>query len=171
MNYRRPSKSQIVEKALDWVKQSLSREEHYRNQILELQRENKRLLAQCIQHEHIPPPPPVNRRMTQLPDMNLDPAPTPTHPPFLYPSTSSSSTAHSSMYTDFTTKSNSGWSNSAHLLSITPKMTPCTSTEDLSKQDFGEEDDKASNANEDDIDYSPYQGKILETAVHVVILL
>jgi hypothetical protein len=45
-NYRRPSKNQIVEKALDWVKQGIAREERFRYQILQLQRENKRLLAQ-----------------------------------------------------------------------------------------------------------------------------
>ncbi|ORZ15623.1 hypothetical protein BCR42DRAFT_437892 [Absidia repens] len=46
MNYRRPSKSQIVEKALDWVKKSISREERYRYQVIQLQKENKKLLAQ-----------------------------------------------------------------------------------------------------------------------------
>ncbi|KAG1453397.1 hypothetical protein G6F46_010071 [Rhizopus delemar] len=44
IHHRRPSKSQIVEKALDWVKQSIAREEHYRRQILLLQREKERLL-------------------------------------------------------------------------------------------------------------------------------
>ncbi|KAI8088674.1 uncharacterized protein BX664DRAFT_385293 [Halteromyces radiatus] len=48
MNYRRPSKSQIVEKALDWVKKSISREERYRYQVIQLQKENKRLLAQLM---------------------------------------------------------------------------------------------------------------------------
>ncbi|KAI7906834.1 uncharacterized protein BX663DRAFT_493954 [Cokeromyces recurvatus] len=52
INYRRPSKSQIVEKAFDWVKQSISREERYRYQILQLQRENKRLLAQLMHYQH-----------------------------------------------------------------------------------------------------------------------
>ncbi|KAG0734235.1 hypothetical protein G6F62_012457 [Rhizopus arrhizus] len=44
IHHRRPSKSQIVEKALDWVKQSIAREEHYRHQILLLQREKEQLL-------------------------------------------------------------------------------------------------------------------------------
>ncbi|CAO3595145.1 unnamed protein product [Absidia cylindrospora] len=48
MNYRRPSKSQIVEKALDWVKKSISREERYRYQVIQLQKENKQLLAQLM---------------------------------------------------------------------------------------------------------------------------
>ncbi|KAI8349213.1 hypothetical protein EDC96DRAFT_577977 [Choanephora cucurbitarum] len=51
MSYRRPSKSQIVEKALDWVKQGISREERYRSQIIHLQRENKQLLAQLMQYQ------------------------------------------------------------------------------------------------------------------------
>ncbi|KAI8376056.1 uncharacterized protein BYT42DRAFT_573276 [Radiomyces spectabilis] len=50
-SYRRPSKSVIVEKALDWVKQSLSKEERYRYQIIQLQQENKRLLAELLAHE------------------------------------------------------------------------------------------------------------------------
>lgn len=57
MNYRRPSKSQIVEKALDWVKQSITREERYRYQILQLQRENKRLLAQFMSSQQQQPSP------------------------------------------------------------------------------------------------------------------
>lgn len=135
MNYRRPSKSQIVEKALDWVNQSISREERYRYQILQLQRENKRLLVQCMHQENVSAP-------AALP---LNPAPA------------------SIMYADFTTENNNGWSNDSHLLTITPQMTPCTSTEDLSKQEFGEEDDNASSGNEDDIDYrsSPYQCKLI----------
>ena len=51
MSYRRPSKSQIVEKALDWVKQGISREDRYRSQIIHLQRENKQLLAQLMQYQ------------------------------------------------------------------------------------------------------------------------
>lgn len=43
MNYRRPSKSQIVEKALDWVRQSTLREHRYQLEILQLQRENEQL--------------------------------------------------------------------------------------------------------------------------------
>ncbi|CAO3601443.1 unnamed protein product [Absidia cylindrospora] len=48
MNNRRPSKYQIVEKALDWVKKSMPREERYRYQITQLQKENKKLLAQLL---------------------------------------------------------------------------------------------------------------------------
>ncbi|KAI9480570.1 MAG: hypothetical protein EXX96DRAFT_185553 [Benjaminiella poitrasii] len=43
-NHRRPSKGQIVEKALDWVRQNMSKEDRYQYQILQLQNENKRLL-------------------------------------------------------------------------------------------------------------------------------
>jgi hypothetical protein len=45
-NHRRPSKGQIVEKALDWVKQNMSKEDRYQYQIMQLQNENKRLLSQ-----------------------------------------------------------------------------------------------------------------------------
>lgn len=44
-NHRRPSKGQIVEKALDWVKQNISKEDRYQYQIMQLQNENKRLMA------------------------------------------------------------------------------------------------------------------------------
>ncbi|CAO3577896.1 unnamed protein product [Absidia cylindrospora] len=50
-NYRRPSKGQIVEKALDWVRQSISKEERYQYQIHQLQRENKQLLMQLNLHQ------------------------------------------------------------------------------------------------------------------------
>ncbi|KAI8090841.1 hypothetical protein BDF21DRAFT_199759 [Thamnidium elegans] len=45
-NHRRPSKGQIVEKALDWVKQNMSKEDRYQYQIMQLQNENRRLLTQ-----------------------------------------------------------------------------------------------------------------------------
>ncbi|KAI8082006.1 uncharacterized protein B0P05DRAFT_538989 [Gilbertella persicaria] len=45
-NHRRPSKGQIVEKALDWVKQNMSKEDRYQYQIMQLQNENKRLMSQ-----------------------------------------------------------------------------------------------------------------------------
>ncbi|KAI7895413.1 uncharacterized protein EV154DRAFT_574277 [Mucor mucedo] len=48
LNYRRPSKSQIVEKTLEWVKKSIARDERQRYQILQLQLENKRLISQCL---------------------------------------------------------------------------------------------------------------------------
>ncbi|KAG0736344.1 hypothetical protein G6F62_010747 [Rhizopus arrhizus] len=46
--YRRPSKGQIVEKALDWVKQNQTKEEKYQQQISQLQNENKCLSARII---------------------------------------------------------------------------------------------------------------------------
>lgn len=45
-SHRRPSKGQIVEKALDWVRQNMSKEDTYQYQIMRLQNENKRLLSQ-----------------------------------------------------------------------------------------------------------------------------
>lgn len=45
-NHRRPSKGQIVEKALDWVKQNMSKEDRYQYQIMQLQNENRRLMTQ-----------------------------------------------------------------------------------------------------------------------------
>ncbi|KAI8343052.1 hypothetical protein BC941DRAFT_410307 [Chlamydoabsidia padenii] len=57
INYRRPSKSQIVEKALDWVKKSISREERYRYQIVQLQKENKQLMAQLMNGTSVPSSP------------------------------------------------------------------------------------------------------------------
>ncbi|CEP11371.1 hypothetical protein [Parasitella parasitica] len=45
-NHRRPSKGQIVEKALDWVKQNMTKEDSYQCQIIQLQNENKRLMNQ-----------------------------------------------------------------------------------------------------------------------------
>ncbi|KAI8340434.1 Myc-type, basic helix-loop-helix domain-containing protein, partial [Chlamydoabsidia padenii] len=48
-SYRRPSKGQIVEKALDWIRQSMHKESRYRHQIYQLQRQNKQLLAQLDQ--------------------------------------------------------------------------------------------------------------------------
>ncbi|CAO3669885.1 unnamed protein product [Rhizopus stolonifer] len=43
--YRRPSKGKIVEKALDWIVQSRKREEQYKQEIRQLQNENKRLVS------------------------------------------------------------------------------------------------------------------------------
>lgn len=45
-NHRRPSKGQIVEKALDWVKINMTKEDRYQYQIIQLQNENKRLMSQ-----------------------------------------------------------------------------------------------------------------------------
>ncbi|CAO3637132.1 unnamed protein product [Mucor fragilis] len=53
-NHRRPSKGQIVEKALDWVKQNMTKEDRYQYQIIQLQNENKRLMTQIsiVQEQH-----------------------------------------------------------------------------------------------------------------------
>jgi hypothetical protein len=42
---RRPSKSRIVEKALEWVRQTFHREQQYRHEIQQLRLENERLRA------------------------------------------------------------------------------------------------------------------------------
>lgn len=166
INYRRPSKSQIVEKALDWVKQSISREERYRYQVMQLQRENKRLLAQLMQQSENPttsasmaapaaPAAPLLRQqsmqMPSVPMMN----------------TSSSNTHIPNMYTDLS--SNNGWSinNTNQYMVPTPQMTPYSSTEELTKQDFSsksDDEDNGSSANEDDTEYqsSPRNPSYLE---------
>ncbi|CAO3649327.1 unnamed protein product [Cunninghamella blakesleeana] len=54
-SYRRPSKGQIVEKALDWVKQSVAKEDRYQYQIHQLQRENKRLIMQLNMNQQQQP--------------------------------------------------------------------------------------------------------------------
>lgn len=145
-NYRRPSKSQIVEKALDWVKQGIAREERYRYQILQLQRENKRLLAQLIQNE--------NGGLKQMM--------TPSNSTL----TNTSTTSLNTMYNDF--PDNAGWS--CNLMVPTPQMTPSSSTEDLSitkPVDFInppiipkiDEDDNSSSVHEDDADYHHFSTK------------
>ncbi|RCH96695.1 hypothetical protein CU097_009169 [Rhizopus azygosporus] len=53
-NHRRPSKGQIVEKALDWVKQNLTKEERYQYQIMQLQNENRRLMAHIAMNQNKP---------------------------------------------------------------------------------------------------------------------
>lgn len=45
-NFRRPSKGQIVEKALDWVKQALAKEDQYQYRIMQLENENRKLVSQ-----------------------------------------------------------------------------------------------------------------------------
>ncbi|KAI8097925.1 uncharacterized protein B0P05DRAFT_582910 [Gilbertella persicaria] len=119
MNYRRPSKSQIVEKALDWVKQSISREDKYRYQILHLQRENKKLLVQLLQQQQ-------ENAQVSVPAVYSEPG------------------------------TNYDW-HTPHLLTVTPKTTPYTSVEDLSKQDYlssrSDDEDNTSSSNEDDIEY------------------
>jgi hypothetical protein len=177
INYRRPSKSQIVEKALDWVKQSISREERYRYQALQLQRENKRLLAQLIQQQQqqqetpttttttagaataststasIPLPPSMRQhpmQMSSIPAMNA-----------------SNNTNIPNMYSDLNTNNDWSINNTNQYMVPTPQMTPYSSTEDLTKQDFNsksDDEDNVSSGNEDDIEYqsSPCNPSYLE---------
>jgi thioesterase domain-containing protein len=50
---RRPSKSRIVEKALEWVRQTFHREQQYRQEIQQLRLENERLRAQLSNQTHM----------------------------------------------------------------------------------------------------------------------
>ncbi|KAI8645846.1 hypothetical protein BD408DRAFT_429267 [Parasitella parasitica] len=147
VNYRRPSKSQIVEKALDWVKQGISREERYRYQVLQLQRENKNLLARLMHQENPTTstsafvPSLTGQQSVPMPSVSLENTPTNANTP--------------NIYTDLST--NNGWSidNSNQYAASTLQMTPCSSTEDVLKQDFiskNDDEDNASSGNEDDIE-------------------
>ncbi|KAI9257813.1 hypothetical protein EDC94DRAFT_501552, partial [Helicostylum pulchrum] len=125
-NYRRPSKSQIVEKALDWVKQSLSREERYRYQILQMQRENKRMMAQMMSQEQL-------------------------HQATTSNNTSSINNTYPSGF-----NSTNGWSNSSRLTDPNNQMYTFPPTEDLAKQNFSpKSDDEAtvSSTNEDEAEF------------------
>ncbi|KAG2171569.1 hypothetical protein INT43_008295 [Umbelopsis isabellina] len=50
---RRPSKSRIVEKALEWVRQTFHREQQYRQEIQQLRLENERLRAQLSKQTNL----------------------------------------------------------------------------------------------------------------------
>lgn len=145
-NYRRPSKSQIVEKALDWVKQSLSREERYRYQILQLQRENKRVMAQMMSQEqlnqlqHFQENIPVPRQSVSTPTRRVAAS-----------NKSSVTNTHPSGF-----NSTNGWSNSSRLTDPNNQMYTHSSTEDLAKQNFSPtSDDEAtvSSTNEDEAEF------------------
>lgn len=170
MNYRRPSKSQIVEKALDWVKQSLSREERYRYQILQLQRENKRMLGQLMSqtHQEIPVPkhsvstPTVSNFSKN--EININASNT---SPITKPHTSASlamaynTSPNPHMYSDEYIDTN-GWPNTSHIMHNFPEIPSYPSQEELSNQEFNsrsEDDEILSSGNEDEADYrsSPYK--------------
>lgn len=173
MNYRRPSKSQIVEKALDWVKQSLSREERYRYQILQLQRENKRMLSQLMSqnHQEIPVPkhsvstPTVSNNSKN--NININASNTSPITNFTNSHTSASVTmAYNTspiphMYSDEYIDTN-GWSNTSHIMHNFSEIPSCPSQEELSNQEFNsrsEDDEMLSSGNEDEAEYhsSPYK--------------
>jgi hypothetical protein len=172
LNYRRPSKSQIVEKALDWVKQNLSREERYRYQILQLQRENKKLLAQLMSVQERQENAPIPRHSKSTPtkssssvNTNLDINTSPVNAPInlntnVPPSVALNNTSPiPNIYsTDFITHSNNnGWSNSNYqMMNTIPQTTSYHSNIELMNQDFSsrsDDEDNASSGNEDDIDY------------------
>jgi hypothetical protein len=160
LNYRRPSKSQIIEKALDWVKQSLSREERYRYQILLLQRENKRLLAQLMpqqqQQENIPPAtttaamaPPTPRHSMSTPTTRSTSNASPSSSPMMYPSSSTT--------TDFNGWSNQVMQQQVHsnedlLITAAPARTTKRKRPAGSRNEE-EENISSSSGNEDDFDY------------------
>lgn len=170
MNYRRPSKSQIVEKALDWVKQSLAREERYRYQILQLQRENKRMLSQLMSQNHQEIPVPKHSVSTPTPsnfsktNVNIN---TTNTSPITNSNTSASVTMAFNtspiphMYSDDYIDTN-GWSNTSHIIQNFPEIPSYPSHDELANQDFNstrsEDDDNFSSGNEDEADYrsSPY---------------
>ncbi|KAI8880107.1 hypothetical protein K501DRAFT_335646 [Backusella circina FSU 941] len=134
-SYRRPSKNQIIEKAFEWVKQSLYREERYRYQIMQLQNENRRLLTQLIPIQPIP------------------------HPDMISPPTSSQNI----MSAPYTPSSlDNGWSDH-HPPSSSGHLSPYgINTLEMPKQDFGsrsDEEDNTSSVNEDDIDYQSSTSK------------
>jgi hypothetical protein len=131
-NYRRPSKNQIIEKAFEWVKQSLYREERYRYQILQLENENRRLLAQLIPVQSIP------------------------HHDVISPPIS----CQNLMSAPYTPSSlDNGWS---HHHASSSLLSPYGNTLEIPKQDFGsrsDEEDNTSSVNEDDIDYQSSTSK------------
>ncbi|KAI8385651.1 hypothetical protein BD560DRAFT_431059 [Blakeslea trispora] len=136
MNYRRPSKSQIVEKALDWVKQSLLREEKYRCQVIHLQRENKQLLAQLMQYQQE-----SNSSSTSL------------------ASNTNSVATGETLYTGVAPVY--PWS-APNLTNGTQPMASCNNIDDLSRQDLSspksDDEDNISSVNEEDIEHQapPY---------------
>ncbi|KAI8090671.1 hypothetical protein BDF21DRAFT_449716 [Thamnidium elegans] len=146
-NYRRPSKSQIVEKALDWVKQSLSREERYRYQILQLQRENKRVMAQIMSqeqlhqlqhcHENIPVP----RQSVSTPTRRI--------------ATSNNTSSVTNIYPSGF-NSTDGWSNSSRIPDPNNQIYTLPSADELVQQKFSpRSDDEAtvSSTNEDEAEF------------------
>lgn len=180
INYRRPSKSQIIEKALDWVKQSLSREERYRYQILQLQRENKRFLSQLMpqqQQENIPPTGVATASDTTPSAVPATLRHSVSTPNISSTNNGSSALAPPQMYASFSattsTDYNNGWSNNNHHMTPPPiqqqhqqQLTTSFSScpEDLimttsnSKQGFvsprsDDEDNISSSGNEDELNY------------------
>jgi Helix-loop-helix DNA-binding domain len=68
---RRPSKSRIVEKALEWVRQTFIREQQYRHEIQQLRLDNEHLRAQLAKQSNL------NGASSGLSDMDVPPAPPP----------------------------------------------------------------------------------------------
>ncbi|ORZ03705.1 hypothetical protein BCR43DRAFT_483816 [Syncephalastrum racemosum] len=77
---RRPSKTVIVAKSLEFVSNSIQRENNYMNTILQLRKENERLRKQAVANGQAPPPPcsisppltPVQETKTLPPDTKED---------------------------------------------------------------------------------------------------
>ncbi|KAI8576519.1 hypothetical protein K450DRAFT_256579 [Umbelopsis ramanniana AG] len=66
---RRPSKSRIVEKALEWVRQTFIREQQYRHEIQQLRLDNEHLRAQLVKQSNLKGVP------SGLSDMDVPPPP------------------------------------------------------------------------------------------------
>ncbi|CEP10867.1 hypothetical protein [Parasitella parasitica] len=148
INYRRPSKSQIVEKALDWIKQSTIREERYRYQVLQLQRENKNLLTQLMQQES--PTAPVSATVPSLMRQQSTPVPS------VSVVNTSCNANIPNIYTNLST--NDGWSidNLKNYAVSIHQTTPSNSINKLSKQELNSKsdyEDDVSSGNKDDIEY------------------
>lgn len=101
----------------------------------------------------IPPPPLMRQHPMQMPSVPTMNA--------------SNNTNMSNMYTNLNT--NNGWfiNNTSQYMVPTPQMTPYSSTEELTKQDFNsrsDDEDNVSSGNEDDIEYqsSPCNPSYLE---------
>lgn len=158
LNYRRPSKSQIVEKTLEWVKKSITRDERQRYQILQLQLENKRLISQCLSQKgqataYRPQNQNLNQQQDYTPIMyygasnNRDTTPdgsatTPSYPPpsqDLYPD-------------EFMDLNN--WTVHPQLLNTQSRDS--TSSKEIVGQDYSPQTDEDS-INEDIVNYQHYQ--------------
>lgn len=180
MNYRRPSKSQIVEKALEWVKQNILREERYRYQILQLQRENKKLLSELISAQQEVPqeaaPVPIPRHSKSTPITNNNSSSSLNTKLNINTSLANASinlnttavpmaldtSPIPNMYSTDFINNNNGWSNNYYMMNTVPQATSYHSSsnnEQMMIQDFAlrsddeDEEDNASSGNEDDIDY------------------
>lgn len=162
INYRRPSKSQIVEKTLEWVQKSISKDERQRYQILQLQIENKRLMTQCIsqqQEQHQPYRPQKQNSYQQQENTPIIPhdVSNNNNVTIIGPSTTANYTSPTpNMYSNDLVKSNS-WIIQSQFLDPHSRVSAFSLADEIAKQDHNPKSDYNS-VNEDDIIYqhSPY---------------